>query len=125
MQLANMSSGVNAVHAQYKPSFLNVAIMNAISRPQVVQPKMMFGQKSSSGGDKKSAATIKVNGKKNICLEKSDLANEKILRNILQNNKVETEKFFDKKKNCGGSGFCGTCVVKVENGMNNLSPLTA
>ena len=27
-----MSSGVNAVHAQYKPSFLNVAIINAMSK---------------------------------------------------------------------------------------------
>ena len=111
--MSTYQSGATAVHSTFKPSFLYAGVMSAtaMSRAPVMRPKMLFGQKSS--GDAKSAATIKINGKKNISLEKADLAGEKVLRNILMNNKVDITTLQGKMNNCNGNGGCGTCVVKI------------
>ncbi|WP_353259245.1 2Fe-2S iron-sulfur cluster-binding protein [Prochlorothrix hollandica] len=37
---------------------------------------------------------------------------------------VDMYKFIDKLMNCGGYGQCGTCVVEVVEGVDNLSPRT-
>ena len=94
-----------------------------MSRAPVMRPKMFFGKKSSDNA--KSAASIKVNGKKSINLEKADFAGDTKLRNILMDNKVDIYNFNGKFNNCEGYGGCGTCVVKIEEGAKNLSPLTA
>lgn len=39
-------------------------------------------------------------------------------------NGIEIYKFYGKMMNCGGYGQCGTCVVEVTEGMENLSPRT-
>ena len=39
-------------------------------------------------------------------------------------NSIELYKFVGKMMNCGGYGQCGTCVVEVVEGMENLSPRT-
>lgn len=41
----------------------------------------------------------------------------------LENN-VDLYKFTGKMLNCGGYGQCGTCIVEVVDGMDNLSPRT-
>lgn len=41
----------------------------------------------------------------------------------LQNN-IDIYTFIGKMKNCGGYGQCGTCIIKVVEGMENLSPRT-
>lgn len=38
--------------------------------------------------------------------------------------RIDVYKFVDKLLNCGGYGQCGTCVVEVIEGMQNLSPRT-
>lgn len=40
-------------------------------------------------------------------------------------NGVDVYKFMGKLTNCGGIGQCGTCVIEVVEGMENLSPRTA
>lgn len=41
----------------------------------------------------------------------------------LQNN-IDIYTFMGKMRNCGGYGQCGTCIVNVVEGMENLSPRT-
>nr|WP_263012730.1 (2Fe-2S)-binding protein [Laspinema sp. D3b] len=40
-------------------------------------------------------------------------------------NGIELYKFVGKLMNCGGYGQCGTCIVEVVEGMENLSDRTA
>ncbi|NJK61890.1 MAG: (2Fe-2S)-binding protein [Synechococcaceae cyanobacterium SM2_3_1] len=40
-------------------------------------------------------------------------------------NQIDLYKLVAKVMNCGGNGQCGTCVVEIEAGMENLSPRTA
>ena len=47
------------------------------------------------------------------------------LRTKAVENGVDIYKFMGKLTNCGGIGQCGTCVVEVIEGMENLSPRTA
>ncbi len=39
-------------------------------------------------------------------------------------NQVDVYKTWGKLTNCGGYGQCGTCIVEVVEGMENLSPPT-
>ncbi|MER3432168.1 MAG: (2Fe-2S)-binding protein [Leptolyngbya sp. ERB_1_1] len=40
-------------------------------------------------------------------------------------NQVDLYTFGGKLMNCGGNGQCGTCIVEIVEGMENLSPRTA
>ncbi len=40
-------------------------------------------------------------------------------------NRIDLYTFTAKMMNCGGYGQCGTCVVEIVEGMENLSPRTA
>eukprot|EP00607_Mallomonas_marina_P003742 CAMPEP_0182427358 /NCGR_PEP_ID=MMETSP1167-20130531/17112_1 /TAXON_ID=2988 /ORGANISM="Mallomonas Sp, Strain CCMP3275" /LENGTH=116 /DNA_ID=CAMNT_0024609539 /DNA_START=178 /DNA_END=528 /DNA_ORIENTATION=- len=78
---------------------------------------MMFG---GLGGGKKTAAkslTIKV-GSKVIEVPEGPVN----LRKTLQANKVDVYTLKGKLNNCGGAGICGTCAVKVLDGMKNMNP---
>jgi ferredoxin len=44
------------------------------------------------------------------------------LRKELQKNKIEVYSLLGKFNNCGGSGICGKCAVKVIDGAKNISP---
>ena len=37
---------------------------------------------------------------------------------------IDIYKLFGKMTNCGGYGQCGTCIVEIVEGGNNLSPRT-
>jgi ferredoxin len=39
-------------------------------------------------------------------------------------NGIDIYKFVGKMMNCGGYGQCGTCIVEITEGMENLSPKT-
>jgi len=41
----------------------------------------------------------------------------------IQNN-IDIYTFIGKMTNCGGNGQCGTCIVEVVEGLENLSPRT-
>jgi ferredoxin len=41
----------------------------------------------------------------------------------MQNN-IDIYKFIGKMTNCGGAGNCGTCIVEIVEGMENLSQRT-
>lgn len=51
-------------------------------------------------------------------------ANGANLRLIAMQNNIDIYKVWGKMMNCGGYGQCGTCVVEVTEGMENLSPRT-
>lgn len=46
------------------------------------------------------------------------------LRQKALENKIDIYSFKGKLTNCGGYGQCGTCVVEIVEGMENLSPRT-
>jgi ferredoxin len=39
-------------------------------------------------------------------------------------NRIDIYTLVGKMTNCGGYGQCGTCIVEIVEGMENLSPLT-
>ena len=47
------------------------------------------------------------------------------LREKALQSKIDIYTFKGKLTNCGGYGQCGTCVVEIVEGMENLSPRTA
>jgi ferredoxin len=46
------------------------------------------------------------------------------LRQKALENKIDIYKFTAKMMNCGGYGQCGTCIVEIVEGMENLSEPT-
>lgn len=52
-------------------------------------------------------------------------ANGANLRFKAMENEVDIYTLMGKMTNCGGYGQCGTCVVEIADGMENLSPKTA
>ncbi|ACK66859.1 ferredoxin [Rippkaea orientalis PCC 8801] len=46
------------------------------------------------------------------------------LREKALQNKIDIYTFKGKLTNCGGYGQCGTCIVEIVEGMENLSPRT-
>lgn len=46
------------------------------------------------------------------------------LREKALQNDIDLYKFMGKMMNCGGVGQCGTCIVEVVEGMENLSDRT-
>ncbi|MBW4572921.1 MAG: 2Fe-2S iron-sulfur cluster binding domain-containing protein [Tolypothrix carrinoi HA7290-LM1] len=51
-------------------------------------------------------------------------ANGANLRLKAMQNNIDIYKFIGKMTNCGGGGNCGTCIVEIVQGMENLSPRT-
>ena len=39
-------------------------------------------------------------------------------------NRIEVYKMMGKMMNCGGYGQCGTCIVEIVEGLENVSPRT-
>ena len=46
------------------------------------------------------------------------------LREKALQNGIDIYTFRGKMMNCGGYGLCGTCIVEIVEGMENLSPRT-
>ncbi|GET42815.1 ferredoxin [Microseira wollei NIES-4236] len=46
------------------------------------------------------------------------------LREKMLQNGIDLYTFTGKMMNCGGYGQCGTCIVQIVEGMENLSPRT-
>jgi ferredoxin len=83
---------------------------------------MIFGLgKPTTKPDLKKGFSINVDGKEIQCGgENAGVMN---LRKILMTNKVDVYPLRAKLTgNCGGAGICGTCAVKVLDGMPNLNP---
>ncbi|NER84380.1 MAG: (2Fe-2S)-binding protein [Leptolyngbya sp. SIO1D8] len=53
------------------------------------------------------------------------VANGANLRYKAMENGIDLYTLMGKMTNCGGYGQCGTCVVEIVEGMENLSPRTA
>lgn len=62
----------------------------------------------------------------NFVKEKKDVvvAQGANLREKALQNKVDIYTLKGKLMNCGGYGQCGTCIVEIVEGMENLSPRT-
>ncbi|ESQ53906.1 hypothetical protein EUTSA_v10026415mg [Eutrema salsugineum] len=52
------------------------------------------------------------------------VSGEKLLRNIMQENKIELYATYGKVMNCGGGGSCGTCIVEILDGRDLLNERT-
>lgn len=46
------------------------------------------------------------------------------LREKALQNSIDLYTFMGKMMNCGGYGQCGTCIVEIVDGIDNLSPRT-
>ena len=49
------------------------------------------------------------------------VSGEKLLRNIMSENKIELYAAYGKAMNCGGGGSCGTCIVEIIDGQEPLN----
>jgi len=49
---------------------------------------------------------------------------EKLLRTIMNENKIELYAAYGKVMNCGGGGSCGTCIVEILDGKELLNERT-
>ncbi|XP_020597286.1 photosynthetic NDH subunit of subcomplex B 3, chloroplastic isoform X1 [Phalaenopsis equestris] len=54
----------------------------------------------------------------------SAISGEKLLRNIMIDNKIELYAAYGKIMNCGGGGSCGTCIVEIIDGKDLLNEKT-
>ncbi|KAH7430823.1 hypothetical protein KP509_08G016600 [Ceratopteris richardii] len=54
----------------------------------------------------------------------SVISGEKVLRTIMNEQKLELYGLYGKMMNCGGGGSCGTCIVEVLEGSDLLSERT-
>ncbi|PKU75925.1 photosynthetic NDH subunit of subcomplex B 3, chloroplastic isoform X2 [Dendrobium catenatum] len=54
----------------------------------------------------------------------SAISGEKLLRNIMLDNKIELYAAYGKIMNCGGGGSCGTCIVEIVDGKDLLNERT-
>lgn len=52
------------------------------------------------------------------------MSGEKLLRNIMSDNKIELYATYGKLMNCGGGGSCGTCIVEIIEGKDLLNERT-
>ncbi|KAJ0089625.1 hypothetical protein Patl1_12826 [Pistacia atlantica] len=52
------------------------------------------------------------------------ISGEKLLRNIMLDNKIELYATYGKVMNCGGGGSCGTCIVEIIDGKYLLNERT-
>ncbi|XP_019189828.1 PREDICTED: photosynthetic NDH subunit of subcomplex B 3, chloroplastic [Ipomoea nil] len=52
------------------------------------------------------------------------VSGEKLLRNIMADNKIELYAAYGKVMNCGGGGSCGTCIVEIIDGKDLLNERT-
>ncbi|KAJ1431821.1 hypothetical protein B484DRAFT_448182 [Ochromonadaceae sp. CCMP2298] len=90
----------------------NAFVFTSTRAGRRMQPSMMFGKK------KETKVVIKVDGKTFESEEKT--VN---LRKELMNKKVDVYPLRAKLTgNCGGAGICGTCAVRVLEGMENINP---
>lgn len=53
-----------------------------------------------------------------------EVVEEEDLRSVALDNKIDMYTLKGKLMNCGGYGQCGTCIIEVVDGMENLSPRT-
>nr|ACG40710.1 electron carrier/ electron transporter/ iron ion binding protein [Zea mays] len=49
---------------------------------------------------------------------------EKLLRDVMNENKIELYAAYGKVMNCGGGGSCGTCIVEIIDGKELLNERT-
>ncbi|CAH8378010.1 unnamed protein product [Eruca vesicaria subsp. sativa] len=52
------------------------------------------------------------------------VSGEKLLRSIMNDNKIELYATYGKVMNCGGGGSCGTCIVEILDGRELLNERT-
>lgn len=69
-------------------------------------------------------SSIKFVNKDNQEIKEVVVAPEANLRLKALENQIDLYKLVGKMMNCGGYGQCGTCIVEVVEGEENLSPRT-
>ena len=92
--------------------------VDAANPPAASDPASELESASRQGGFKSASIKFIKEGKEVFA---TDGAN---LRLKAMENQVDLYTLKGKLMNCGGYGQCGTCVVEVVDGMENLSPRT-
>lgn len=102
---------------RYSNNGVSISMPHSLSgRTNSARLNMIFGKPSTAS--KSSKIVVKVDGKVIETDQKS--VN---LRRLLIDNNVDVYPFKAKVLgNCGGAGICGTCAVKVIDGMQNFNP---
>ncbi|KAK4345140.1 hypothetical protein RND71_035316 [Anisodus tanguticus] len=94
----------------YLPKRIAISISCATSSATTTKPEIeleFIGPKPDDPMDKAKA-----------------LSGEKLLRNIMSENKIELYAAYGKVMNCGGGGSCGTCIVEIIDGKDLLNERT-
>eukprot|EP00249_Psilotum_nudum_P016887 c26037_g1_i2 orf=111-680(+) len=83
---------------------------NQMQGPPVIELEFVGPESGSDGAPRLDTA--------------SAVSGEKLLRNIMLDNKIELYDLYGKVMNCGGGGSCGTCLVQILEGRNLLNERT-
>nr|CAD1823321.1 unnamed protein product [Ananas comosus var. bracteatus] len=80
------------------------------SKPQLIELEFL-GPKAGGDGSSPVDRVTAISG-------------EKLLRDIMLENKIELYAAYGKVMNCGGRGSCGTCIVEIIDGKELLNEQT-
>ncbi|KAJ4707975.1 photosynthetic NDH subunit of subcomplex B 3, chloroplastic [Melia azedarach] len=95
-----------------RPGFLSFVVNSPVSSPENPEIELEFiGPKAGSDGSYPVDRAKAISG-------------EKLLRNIMLDNKIELYAAYGKAMNCGGGGSCGTCIVEIIDGKDLLNERT-
>ncbi|KAJ3683776.1 hypothetical protein LUZ60_014003 [Juncus effusus] len=90
-------------------SAASTSVSETVSKPQI--ELQFIGPKVGDDGNYPIDTATAVSG-------------EKLLRNIMNENKMELYAAYGKVMNCGGGGSCGTCIVEIVDGKELLNERT-
>ncbi|GMN45225.1 hypothetical protein TIFTF001_014421 [Ficus carica] len=112
-------AGIQRKSTNFKPCKKPISLSFAATSPEVIpsrpqQPEIeleFVGPKPGNDGSYPVERARAISG-------------EKLLRNIMLDNKIELYATYGKVMNCGGGGSCGTCIVEIIDGRDLLNERT-
>ncbi|KAK9208003.1 hypothetical protein WN944_000354 [Citrus x changshan-huyou] len=97
------SSFKSKLSSPRRPKFVSFAVNSTEpSSPEPEKPEIELEFIAPRGGDDGSYPVERARA----------ISGEKLLRNIMLDNKIELYATYGKVMNCGGGGSCGTCIVE-------------
>ncbi|KAJ0251908.1 2Fe-2S ferredoxin-like superfamily protein [Hirschfeldia incana] len=109
-QVSSANGRARVISCNSSSSSSSQASPQGISTPPEIELEF-FGPKPESDGTYPRDKAKAVSG-------------EKLLRSIMQDNKIELYATYGKVMNCGGGGSCGTCIVEILDGRELLNERT-
>ncbi|XP_024984905.1 photosynthetic NDH subunit of subcomplex B 3, chloroplastic isoform X2 [Cynara cardunculus var. scolymus] len=110
----NNSSLKSGISFTKKRQMLAFAANNSTEEPPTIKPEIQLEFIApKAGGDGKYPVD-----------RAAAVSGDKLLRTIMEDNKLELYGTYGKLMNCGGGGSCGTCIVEVVEGKELLNERT-